>query len=155
MLQESLDVLAAVKTKGILDKVQVQSPTLSVDHEVITVWGELDRLNYRMEVCQFYVVGDCEGLLRLLRAAKMNRKGETGQYCDRDSRDFEMSFGQGNFPQGDLKPLHFLLGQLIPVSVENHAEERYVCRLCRPLQTSTNQKINFSANCIERGPPVW
>src|SRR5437870_13234636 len=68
MLQEVLDVFAAIESEGVLNTVQIQTPTFGIDGEVIAVRRKTDRLScVKAKACQFYVVSNCEGPRRLLR----------------------------------------------------------------------------------------
>ena len=70
ILQEARDVLATVEPQGVLGTVQVQTPPLSINGEVVPIWGKLHCLRlypvWIAKVCQSNLVGDSERFFALL-----------------------------------------------------------------------------------------
>src|SRR5436309_3218332 len=100
MLQEVLDVLAAVEPQGIFYTVQIQTSTLGIDGKVVSV----RRKSYRFPLYRVWIAkvrqpdlaGDGERLLRLLRRYRRTDGREVQKSADQDLNN--LGFIQAGLP---------------------------------------------------------
>ena len=70
MLEKVLNILAAIEPQGLLETIQIQTPTFCVDNEKLAVCRKLDRFRtFGIEIVKVHqpgLIDDFEGLLWLL-----------------------------------------------------------------------------------------